>query len=137
MRLFSFENPFKSSRHSRIPVEDHGRDSLDENDWGLANRRWYPHTDLFEAEAEYLLKADLPGVRKNDLRIIRSDGELVITGHRELACDAGQKPLRLERPRGDFVCRIEFPADAGLNSIGARLADGVLEVRLPKISAAK
>ncbi|HTV61156.1 MAG TPA: Hsp20/alpha crystallin family protein [Verrucomicrobiae bacterium] len=133
MNLLIPENPFKATpRDSTSMVQVSGNDSSGGNGEDQADHRWLPATDILEDETEYLLRADLPGVRKDDLRVVRTGKTLTISGRRDLKNQPGQKAHRLERPRGNFLRRFPFPADASRNSVKARFADGVLEINLRK-----
>lgn len=83
--------------------------------------------DMEETEAGYLMAVDLPGVRKEDLKIEVVDQILTVTGERKRGDANGQK----------IFCRFNIPASADTAKIEANLANGVLEIAMPKAEAAK
>jgi len=92
-----------------------------------------PCMDLVEAEEEMILRADLPGVRKESIELHAAPNFLMLRGSREptdVQCDA----LRVERSFGPFQRLISLPVTADTGHVTARLSKGVLEVRVPKMS---
>lgn len=97
-----------------------------------------PPVDVFEGSGEYLIKVDLPGLQKNDLRVVRERDALVITGSRRKEDqERWYNLLRIERPHGTFVRRFALPDDASRGRIKARLADGVLQIHVRRASLGK
>lgn len=99
----------------------------------VSRRSIAPQVDVYENEAELLLVADLPGVRREDLRI-EVDGEhLVIEGHRQ-AVEPEEKTRELAREFRpfDFRRRFTLPEDVDAEKISAQLASGILMMHLPK-----
>jgi HSP20 family protein len=91
-----------------------------------------------ETEKEYLLKADLPDVRKEDVKVDVKEGILSVEGERRQEKEEkGKKFHRIERAYGKFVRRMAVPSDVDEQHIGAEFKDGVLNVHLPKSSTAK
>jgi HSP20 family protein len=94
--------------------------------------------DVEETENEYRIKADLPEVKKNDVKINLEDGVLTIEGERRQEKeDKNKKFHRVERSYGKFVRRLTVPSDVAQDRISAAFADGVLTVDLPKAPSAK
>jgi HSP20 family protein len=108
-------------RAPRQPAE--GRPALD----------WAPLADVTETEGEYLIKAEVPEVRKEDLSVTVQDGVLTLSGERrqEQRTD-GEKVLRIERQYGSFARRFALPEDADEQSIRAEGKDGVILIHVPK-----
>jgi HSP20 family protein len=99
---------------------------------------WAPAMDVEETENEYRIKADLPEVKKNDVKINLEDGVLTIEGERRQEKeDKNKKFHRVERSYGKFVRRLTVPSDVAQDRISAAFADGVLTVDLPKAPSAK
>lgn len=90
-----------------------------------------PPVDIFESEDEYLLVADLPGVQLEDVDLELERGELTLVAKRPPSSAEG-KLLRHDRREGDFARVFEIPDEVDATKIEAKLAEGVLEVRLPK-----
>jgi HSP20 family protein len=99
---------------------------------------WTPAMDLEESDGEYLLKADLPAVKKEDVKVSLEDGVLAIEGERMQEKDEKNKKFhRIERSYGKFVRRLAVPTDADPQKVSAEFKDGVLNVHLPKSPAVK
>ncbi len=97
-----------------------------------------PTVDIYEDGNDLVLKADMPGIDKNDIDICVSGGFLTISGHRkkEEKVEKGGY-FRYERSHGSFFRRFELPSDTDANKVKAHLENGVLEIRLPKSEAVK
>ena len=94
---------------------------------------WRPAADIIENEKEYLIKAELPEVRKEDIRIDLNDGVLTIRGERKLETEhKDDKVHRVESFYGSFARSFRLPDDVDVEGIKAESKDGVLKVRLPK-----
>jgi HSP20 family protein len=99
---------------------------------------WAPALDVEESDREYLVKADLPAVKKEDVKVSLEDGVLAIEGERKQEKEEkGKKFHRIERSYGKFVRRLAVPTDADPQKVSAEFKDGVLNVHLPKSPAAK
>jgi HSP20 family protein len=99
---------------------------------------WAPAIDVQENEKEYLLKADLPDVKKEDVKVDVKEGVLCIEGERKLEKEEkGKKFHRIERAYGKFVRRLPVPSDVDEQKIAADVKDGVLNVHMPKSAVAK
>jgi HSP20 family protein len=98
-----------------------------------AAQRWLPAMDLVETEDHYLLKADLPGMRQDDVAIEFNDGTLTISGERNAEYERNEKGFfRLERSFGKFSRSLTLPDGIDPDRIDASFHDGVLEVTIPK-----
>jgi HSP20 family protein len=96
---------------------------------------WSPTVDIVESEEFYLIKADLPGVRKEDIDISFDKGVLGIQGvkqeDREFE-EKGGKRHRTERFTGKFARYFTLPSEIVADDIDARYRDGVLSLLIPK-----
>lgn len=100
---------------------------------GRAAADWAPAADVTETEGEYLIKAELPEVRKEDVSLSVQDGVLTLTGERKQEKrDDNEKVHRLERFHGSFARRFSLPEDADEQSIKAESKDGVILIHIPK-----
>jgi len=107
-----------------------------END-GSASIEWSPSVDISETESEYLLKAQLPAVKKEDVRITYDDGMLTISGERKQQKEQkGEKFHRIESFHGAFSRSFVLPDAIDEGAIRAEAADGVITVHVPKSKAA-
>jgi HSP20 family protein len=94
---------------------------------------WAPLADVSETEGEYLIKAELPEVRKEDVNVTVLDGVLTLSGERkqEKRSD-GEKLHRVERQYGAFVRRFALPENADEQAIRAESRDGIIVIHVPK-----
>jgi HSP20 family protein len=98
-----------------------------------AMQRWIPPMDLTEADGEYVLRADLPGLSKEEVEIEVKDDVLTISGERKSEHhDNGEGFYRVERSFGRFSRSLDLPAGVDAASVTAEFENGVLEVRIPK-----
>lgn len=99
---------------------------------------WSPLVDITEDEKEYLIKAELPEVKKEDVKLTVQDEVLSISGERKYEKEEkGKKYHRVERAYGSFVRSFTLPEDADGTKVAAEFKDGVLQVHLPKSEKAK
>jgi len=100
---------------------------------GRAACDWAPAADVSETEGEYLIKADLPEVRKEDVSITVQDGVLTLSGERrQEQREATEKLHRVERAYGSFARRFALPENADEQGIRAESRDGVILIHIPK-----
>ena len=98
---------------------------------------WTPAADITETDKEYLVKAEVPGVKPGDIRVTLDNGVLAIEGERHFESeDTSEKRHRLERSYGSFIRRFTLPEDANAAAISAEGKDGVLKVHVPKLASA-
>ena len=99
---------------------------------------WAPAVDITEDAAEYLIKAELPEVKREDVKVTVENGMLTLSGERRLEKEeSGKKYHRVERAYGSFLRSFHLPEDTDPAKVGAEFKDGVLLVHLPKQEAAK
>lgn len=99
---------------------------------------WAPLVDIAEDDKEYVIKADLPDVKKDDVKISVQDNVVAISGERKYEKEEkGKKYHRIERAYGSFLRSFTLPEDADGAKIAAEYKDGVLQVHLPKSEKAK
>ena len=103
----------------------------------IATADWRPVVDICETADLYLIEAEIPGVKREDVRVGVEDGVLTIQGHRELQrADAAQgHQHRLERTGGRFARSFAMPELADPERITARVEDGVLSIAIAKRAA--
>jgi HSP20 family protein len=118
-----------------------GIDSLFED---LLNRPWarsysqVPAIDVAEYEHELVVVAELPGVKKEDIKILVQDGVLALSGERKgPAAPEESRWIRTEIASGSFSRSVELPVPVKEDSITAELKNGVLRVVLPKSDRAR
>jgi HSP20 family protein len=96
-------------------------------------RRWVPAMDLAETENELVLRADLPGLDKDDVSIEIKDGVLTVSGERKAEREETENGYhRVERAYGGFSRSLSLPPGVDSEQVKAEFDRGVLEVRIPK-----
>lgn len=99
----------------------------------LVTTDWAPSVDITEDDREYLIKADLPETRKEDVKVTYEEGVLNITGERKVEKEEkNRKYHRIEREHGRFVRSFTLPENADATKMVAEFKDGVLVLHLPK-----
>lgn len=99
---------------------------------------WSPLVDITEDEKEYVIKAELPDVKKEDIKLTVEDSVMSISGERKYEKEEkGKKYHRVERVYGSFLRSFTLPDAADGSKVSADYKDGVLSVRLPKSEKAK
>ncbi|GIW06517.1 MAG: Hsp20/alpha crystallin family protein [Dehalococcoidia bacterium] len=94
---------------------------------------WAPRMDIFEQDGNLVIKADLPGLKKDDIEVTLDQGDLVIRGERKEEKEVKEENYyRSERSYGSFYRRLALPFDAKPEQVQAEYKDGVLEIRIPK-----
>jgi HSP20 family protein len=97
-----------------------------------------PAVDVFEEKDDIVVKAELPGIEKDNIEVNVSDHHLTIKGEKKKEEEVKQEDYyRCERSYGSFLRTLELPADVKADKVKAAFKDGVLEVRLPKTEEAK
>jgi HSP20 family protein len=103
-----------------------------------ASRAWYPAVDILESKDAYVLRAELPGMNKEDFNLELKEGTLTLTGERKFTKPAeGVQYRAVERVNGKFVRSFTLPETVKHDGIQATYKDGILEVHIPKAEAAK
>jgi HSP20 family protein len=107
-------------------------------DEGVFFADWAPPVDIEETGKEYLIKAELPDIRKEEVKVEMTDGVLTIEGERKREKEEnGKKFHKVERSYGRFVRQFVLPKEVEAAKIEAEFKDGMLNVHLPKTAAAK
>jgi HSP20 family protein len=99
---------------------------------------WAPQADISETAKEYVIKADLPGVKKDDVKVAVTDGRITLSGERkEAKTEKGENQIRVERFYGQFSRSFSLPEDIDPAHIEAKSENGTLTVHIPKKPGAK
>jgi HSP20 family protein len=105
---------------------------------GLAPRAWSPAVDIYETDEKMVIKAELPGLKKEDIDIEVRDNTLTLKGERKFEKEIKQENYhRVERAYGSFQRSFTLPGTVKQEAIEATFKDGILEVSLPKAEEAK
>lgn len=120
---FRFYTPFFAPQHAGTEVDTY---------------KWTPSVDISETEDGYEVRAELPGVAKDDLHVSVEDGLLTLSGEkRQEQVDDTQNYRRVERRYGRFQRKFRLPAEVKTDNIKAGYRDGVLTLSIPKPEAVK
>jgi HSP20 family protein len=99
---------------------------------------WSPAFDVYEEKDNYVIKAELPGMKKEDISVSLHDGDLIISGERKSETKSeGTEVYRAERFFGKFQRSVSLPKTVAANNVKAEYKDGILTVTLPKSEEAK
>jgi HSP20 family protein len=100
---------------------------------GGTMRRWMPPMDLVETDEHFVLRADLPGMSEDDVKIELEDNTLTISGERKAEHETKNEGYyRVERASGSFARSLTLPQGVDAESVAASFDRGVLELRIPK-----
>jgi HSP20 family protein len=139
MELIRWE-PFEDlskfqSRINDLFDENFGRSSVKAT---VSAGVWHPAVDILESNEAYLIRAELPGMKKEDLNLEVKDGTLTLTGERKSEKPAdGVEYRSVERVSGKFLRSFTLPETVKHDEIRATYTDGVLEIHVPKAEQAK
>jgi HSP20 family protein len=101
-------------------------------------RGWHPAVDIYEEKDHYIVKAELPGVKQDDIKILLTDSTLTLRGERKSEHEEKHEGYhRLERAYGEFQRSFQLPTEVDADKIKATYKDGILEIEIPKSEKAK
>lgn len=122
------------NRYFGLPAtngEREGKDLFRRNDWA-------PAVDIKETKEAFVIEAELPGMKKEDVKVTVHDGVLTIQGERKKEEETDDdKHHRIERVYGSFLRRFTLPENVDEDSIKARFKEGVLSLTLAKAEPAE
>jgi len=99
---------------------------------------WAPTVDISETDTAYLIKGEIPGVDKENVKVNIEDGMITMRGERKQEKEQkGEKFHRIERSYGSFMRSFRLPDDVDETAVRAEFKDGMLNVTLPKSAKAK
>ena len=95
--------------------------------------RWAPSVDVYETDDEVVVKAEVPGMNKEDLQVTVTEEAVSITGESKAEKEVKEENyVRRERRYGKFTRRLPLPGAVHVEKATAKFTDGILEVRIPK-----
>ena len=104
----------------------------------FSTTEWAPKVDISETDKEFTIKAELPEVKKEDVKVNVENGQLTISGERKQEKEEkGKKFHRIERSYGSFMRSFTLPENVDAAGIKAAFKDGMLNLSLPKTAKAK
>jgi len=122
--LFHHLMPAMSGRLPRLALHTDG---------DHAHLEWMPSADISETDKEYLVRAHLPAVKKEDVKVSVARGMLTIEGERKHDTDEKKEHFhRMESVHGSFARSFSLPENANTDAIRCEARDGVLTVHIPK-----
>jgi HSP20 family protein len=105
----------------------------EEGDGDLFTAVWTPRMDLSETDEEFIVRMDLPGLKKDEVTVNVEDNRLTVSGERkEEKKEESENYLRMERSYGSFYRSVRLPKTAQVEAVKAEFTDGVLRVHVPK-----
>ena len=100
---------------------------------GLQSVAWSPVVDIEESAEAYVIRAELPGLSKEKVKVTVENGVLTLSGARDLERRVETKTFhRVERSHGTFTRSFTLPDDVDSKSVAANFKDGVLEIQIAK-----
>lgn len=137
MELIRWE-PFTGLGNLRSVFNDLFDENFDRSWAQLNGSKRYPAVDVLESRDSYLIRAELPGMKREDIKVEVKDGTLVLSGERKSEKLAeGVKYRHVERVDAKFWRSFSLPETVKHDGIQATYKDGVLEIRVPKAEEAK
>lgn len=122
-----------SDRLNRIFADESTRTFRDD-----AYGAWIPPVDIFEKGDNLVIRAELPGVQKDDIDVRIENGILSLRGERKRQSDVDEAgAYRLERVYGSFSRSFALPTTVNSSKVTAMFKDGILEISVPKSEEAK
>ena len=137
MELVRFE-PFAGFGNLRSVFNGLFDENLGRSSTQPSVSKWYPAVDVLESKDSYLIRAELPGMKREDIKVEVKDGTLVLSGERKSEKPAeGVEYRHVERVAAKFWRSFSLPETAKPDGIEATYKDGILEIRVPKAEEAK
>jgi HSP20 family protein len=110
------------------------------NDFPTADFNYYPHMDISEDEKNIFVEAEIPGIKKEDMKITLQDNILTITGEKRKdkeEKDSKRNFFRSERVYGSFTRSFTLPEDINPDSVDAKFDNGILNIKISKAEQKK
>ena len=109
-----------------------------QGDEDLVSGSWVPPVDVIETQEKILVRAEIPGMKQDDIQIEFENGLLTLKGERKLEKETqGVTYHRVERAYGNFIRSFTLPRTVDPERIGASYREGILEIEVPKKEEAK
>lgn len=119
---------------TRLPLIKYGGEESER----LGLTTWAPRVDITEDDKEYIVEAELPGMKKDEVKVTIENGVLSISGERKAEKEEkGKKYHRVERSYGSFTRSFTLPDTSSADKISADFKDGMLKIHVPKSEKAQ
>ena len=136
MRIATYRRP--TSLFEQLHKEMGGLFGTPPTTANFGSEEWTPAVDIKETDTAFVIHADLPGVKPDDIEVTLENGELTIQGSRESSKEETvDEYKRIERFSGTFMRRFTLPELADTENVSAKTNEGVLELVIPKTEKAK
>lgn len=134
-------DPFRDMLTLRDRMDRLFEDSLSrlrDSEEDIMHTTWSPAVDIYETAGSLVIKAEIPGVDKNDISVEVKDNSLYLKGERKFEKDIKEENYhRMERSYGSFTRVFSLPTTVDQDKVKASFKNGVLEITIPKIEEAK
>jgi HSP20 family protein len=125
-------DPFREMESILDRYRPHSEGKLTSSE-GMTQSDWYPCVDVSESPEAFHIHAELPGVKKVDIKVSVHDGVLTLSGERESNHEnTDDKVHRVERSYGSFSRSFSLPGYVSCEVVDANFKDGVLDINIPK-----
>ncbi len=135
------DNPFQELEFLQREMNNLFNTSFSRNPWQdttLLGSQWSPAIDVYDSKENILLKADLPGLTKDEIDISVQNNHLIIKGEKKKEKEVKEESFyKAERFYGSFYRSIQLPADVNADKVEAKYEGGVLTLTLPKKEESK
>ena len=137
--MISRWDPFRDLLSIQRNMNDLIRDTLPTRSAAPVSRSetWAPPVDIHESAEAFTIAVELPGVKKEEVRLELKNESLTLCGERKPERDIREGAHRIERVYGPFLRSFNLPSHINSSAVKAAFRDGVLEIVLPKVEAAK
>lgn len=119
-------------RSETVALTDKRREVLHAVGWQVSSGLWSPPTDLYETEAQYVVRVEVAGMREEDFEVLFDDGLLLVNGQRSEVPER-RAYHQMEIRFGKFSTAVGVPGPVDLDSSTAEYKDGFLTVQLMKV----
>ena len=129
-------DPFRELVQTRDEIGRWFGDFTERDKTERKSAMWSPNVDIKETEKEVIVRADLPGIKMEDIEVAIDDDQLVIKGERKFEKEEKDKDyIRVERSYGSFYRSFDVGVPIKADEVKASYTDGVLEITVPKAEA--
>jgi len=131
-------DPFRDLMKVHDEIGSWFEGALEKRDRERKSAVWAPDIDIKETEKEIIIKADLPGMKEEDIDVSIDEGQLVIKGERKTEKEEKEKDyVRVERNYGSFYRSFNIGVPVKSDEVKASYKNGVLEINIPKAETRK
>lgn len=138
MAITRYTNPFTELQNLQNQIGRLFEPAYRNEDESLMRGSWMPAVDVAEEGDQLILRAELPGMKEEEIEIEFENGMLTLRGERQFETEKSERNYhRIERSYGKFVRSFTLPRSVDAEGIQANYESGILEIRIPKKEEAK